>query len=176
MNKQELLKILEEWKEFRKNKNHELQYYQLAEVIQLVEKLDEPQKVKVPKAAEPWLKQAQSSMDVIDLFSAVEYATDSDGFISGNWKWSGDFYDWLSEDADTLYLLCDALRYGYEIEKEPRWVVKIGRDCVLTSFRFFDENSVNYDSNSCGKDYLYFASKSKAEAVALLVDGSVEEV
>lgn len=63
-----------------------------------------------------------------------------------------------------------------EIEKPKRWVVKKGKDCVLTSFTFFDEQSVNYDSNSYGKDYMYFTDKSKAEAVAVLVDGSVEEV
>ena len=63
-----------------------------------------------------------------------------------------------------------------EIEKPKRWVVKKGKDCVLTSFTFFDEQSVNYDSNSYGQDYMYFTDKSKAEAVATLVDGSVEEV
>ncbi|WP_122645718.1 DUF1642 domain-containing protein [Enterococcus mediterraneensis] len=176
MKKQELLKILEEWKEFRKNKNHELQYYQLAEVIQLVEKLDEPQKVKLPKAAEPWLKHAQYSTDVIDLFSAVEYATDSDGFISENWQWSGDFYDWLSEDADTLYLLCDALRYGYEIEKEPRWVVKDNDGEYVYDLHLYTVDKTAHSSNCSGFDALLFTDKSKAEAVALLVDGSVEEV
>ena len=60
---------------------------------------------------------------------------------------------------------------------EPkRWVVKKGKDCVLTSFTFFDEQSVNYDSNSYGQDYMYFTDKAKAEAVATLVEGQVEEV
>lgn len=63
-----------------------------------------------------------------------------------------------------------------EIEKPKRWVVKKGKDCVLTSFTFFDEQSVNYNSNSYGKDYLIFTDKSKAEAVAVLVEGSVEKI
>lgn len=63
-----------------------------------------------------------------------------------------------------------------EIEKPKRWVVKKGKDCVLTSFTFFDEQSVNYYSNSYGKDYLIFTDRAKAEAVATLVEGTVEEV
>ncbi|EPI05552.1 hypothetical protein D920_00095 [Enterococcus faecalis 13-SD-W-01] len=85
----------------------------------------ELQQPVVPTCAESWLEQAQYSTDVIDLFSEVEYATDSDGFISKHWRWSPEFYDWLCDDADTLYLLCDALRYGYEVEKEPLYYVKL---------------------------------------------------
>ncbi|MDK4353543.1 DUF1642 domain-containing protein, partial [Enterococcus thailandicus] len=44
------------------------------------------------------------------------------------------FYNWLAKDSDTLYILCDALRYGYEVEKEPLYYVKI-------PFRAWDEES-----------------------------------
>lgn len=132
-------------------------------------------KVEVPDFVAEWLKSKKYSIDIIDLFLNVEYATDSDGFIAENWRWSAEFYEWVSRDPDTLYILSDAMRYGYTI-KPKKWVVKKGRDCVLTNFTFLREDLVNYDSNSYGKDYLYFTDKAKAEAVALLVDGSVEEV
>lgn len=145
--------------------------------INTLEQIDEPQaeKVEVPEFVAEWLKTNKYSSDIYDLFQTVEYATDADGFIPENWKWCEEFYDWISQDSDTLYILSDAIRYGYTV-KPKRWVVKKGKDCVLTSFTFFDEQSVNYNSNSYGKDYLIFTDKAKAEAVAVLVEGTVEEV
>ena len=91
-----------------------------------LKQLDEPQRPVVSKfVAEEFLKKSKYSTDVIDLFSEVEYATDSDGLILEKWGWSVDFYDWLAKDSDTLYILCDALRYGYEVEKEPLYIMPI---------------------------------------------------
>ena len=73
-------------------------------------------------------------------------------------------------------LMASALMFGYTVEQPKRWVVKKGRDCILTSFTLFRGDLVNYDANSRGKDYIYFTDLKKAEAVATLVDGSVEEV
>ncbi|MGH1732873.1 DUF3850 domain-containing protein [Enterococcus faecalis] len=82
-------------------------------------KLDEPKKVVVPKFVAEWLDKHKYSTDIIDLFLSVEYATDSDGFIAEKWDYSGEFYDWLNNSADVQFTLCDAMRYGYEVEKEP---------------------------------------------------------
>lgn len=123
MNKQEGIKELESLKMIGTDARTTCYNKGINAGITIMEKLDEPQKPVVPTCAKPWLKQAQYSSDVIDLFSEVEYATDSDGFISKHWRWSPEFYDWLSEDTDTLYLLCDALRYGYKVEKEPLYEV-----------------------------------------------------
>ncbi|MDK4351195.1 DUF1642 domain-containing protein [Enterococcus thailandicus] len=90
-----------------------------------LKQLDEPQKPILPKCAEQFLKIAQSSNDVIQLFDSIIYATDSDGLILEKWGWSVDFYNWLAKDSDTLYILCDALRYGYEVEKEPLYYIKL---------------------------------------------------
>lgn len=86
-----------------------------------------------------------------------------------------EFSEWISNEhnrpLETLFRMKD----GYTI-KPKKWVVKKGRDCVLTNFTFLREDLVNYDSNSYGKDYLYFTDKAKAAAVAVLVEGTVEEV
>ncbi|MDG4868731.1 hypothetical protein P8631_12045, partial [Guyparkeria sp. 1SP6A2] len=105
----------------------------------------------------------------------VEYATDSDGFIPENWKWCGEFYDWVSQESDTLYILSDAIRYGYTV-KSKRWVVKAGdyHSTYVDSLTITSEKSRHTIS---GKEKAhYFTDRSKAEAVATLVDGSVEEV
>lgn len=92
-------------------------------------KTGEPQKLILPKCAEQWIEGHCAPSDVVNLFIEVTCATDSDGFIDSKWRWSTDFYEWLANDADTLYILCDALRYGYEVEKS-RWVVNEG-DLVI---------------------------------------------
>ncbi|MFB8598842.1 DUF1642 domain-containing protein, partial [Enterococcus faecalis] len=48
----------------------------------------------------------------------------SDGFVAEKWDYSGEFYDWLSNSADIQFTLCDAMRYGYEVEKEQLYYVK----------------------------------------------------
>ncbi|WP_430596991.1 DUF1642 domain-containing protein [Enterococcus sp. DIV0174] len=133
MNKQELIEILEELKESAKRKietDNLGEYWQgkaetYVNAIGLAQQLDEPRKPVVPKCAEQFLKIAQSSTDVIQLFDSIIYATDSDGLILEKWGWSVDFYNWLAKDSDTLYILCDALRYGYEVEKELLYVMPV---------------------------------------------------
>ncbi|EOE6418074.1 DUF1642 domain-containing protein [Enterococcus faecalis] len=126
MNKQELIEELE----CIEVSTDSLDYLKGADyanerAINLAKQLDEPIKVVVPKFVAEWLDKHKYSTDIIDLFLSVEYATDSDGFISEKWDYSGEFYDWLSDNADTLFTLCDAIRYGYEVEKEQLYYVKL---------------------------------------------------
>lgn len=152
------------------------------EVIrELLEQLDEPKKVIVPACAEPWLEKAQYSSDVISLFSEVEYATDSDGFIEEKWDWSGEFYDWLANDSDTLYILNDAIRYGYEIEKEPEYRIKSGK-CYFVEWLFGEEEKTG-DAVIVIADSLESLGKAKivnnltnAENIARIIGGEVERV
>lgn len=132
MNKQELIETLEEIKA-NIDRNAETSDYTdfsrgkkdaYNNVIGLAKQLDEPKKVVVPKFVARWLDKHKYSTDIIDLFLSVEYATDSDGFIAEKWDYSGEFYDWLNNSADVQFTLCDAMRYGYEVEKEPLYYVK----------------------------------------------------
>lgn len=181
MNKQELIEALEEPKNniqfiVGMNKyNNFLRGKKEAYVnaIGLAKQLDEPQKPVVPKCAEQFLKIAQDSTDVIQLFDSIIYATESDGLILDKWGWSVDFYNWLAKDSDTLYILCDALRYGYEVEKEPVYYVKNKNDAT-----YFVE-FINSDFGRIWDDEIDrikpFKDKVKADAVALLVNGEVVE-
>lgn len=131
MNKQELIERIETEKQnikFYDDLYSHNDYSHGKEVgfnraICLAKQLDEPKKVVVPKFVADWLDKHKYSTNIIDLFSNVEYATDSDGFIAGKWEYRGEFYDWLSDNADTLFTLCDAVRYGYEVEKEQLYYV-----------------------------------------------------
>ncbi|NSN59421.1 DUF1642 domain-containing protein [Enterococcus faecalis] len=123
MNKQELIEELEK----RKTKGSHIGEVGvnsgLNTAIDLAKQLDEPEKVVVPKFVAEWLDKHKYSTDIIDLFLSVEYATDSDGFIAEKWDYCGEFYDWLNNSADVQFTLCDAMRYGYEVEKEQLYYV-----------------------------------------------------
>ncbi|EJW9248670.1 DUF1642 domain-containing protein [Enterococcus faecalis] len=108
-------------------------------------KLDEPKKVVVPKFVAEWLDKHKYSTDIIDLFLSVEYATDSDGFIAEKWDYSGEFYDWLSDNADTLFTLCDAIRYGYEVEKEQLYYVDFINDGDVHKRLILDHENGKYN-------------------------------
>lgn len=179
MNKQELIEELEKLKfENTDEASGKSAFYNKAieAGIFLAKQLDEPQRPVVSKfVAEEFLKKSKYSTDVIDLFSEVEYATDSDGLILEKWGWSVDFYDWLAKDSDTLYILCDALRYGYEVEKEPSYCVKIGKGY----FSGFDETKVTYvidDAPESLAQRIKYDSKEEAEMDARQIGGTVEEV
>ena len=101
------------------------------EILDDLKQLDEPKKVVVPKFVADWLDKHKYSTNIIDLFSNVEYATDSDGFIAEKWDYSGEFYDWLNNTADVQFTLCDAMRYGYEVKKEQLYYVSFGFDRFL---------------------------------------------
>ncbi len=134
-------------------------------------KTGEPQKLILPKCAEQWIEGHCAPSDVVNLFIEVTCATDSDGFIDSKWRWSTDFYEWLANDADTLYILCDALQYGYEVEKEPLYRVKIGEGYFVE----YQGRGVLIipDGN---KEIKIFDSKSDADRTAQMIGGTVEEV
>ncbi|EKD5213696.1 DUF1642 domain-containing protein [Enterococcus faecalis] len=146
MNKQELIEELECLEVSTCN----LDYltganYAVEKAISLAKQLDEPKKVVVPKFVAKWLDEHKYSTDIIDLFLSVEYATDSDGFIAENWIYSGEFYDWLVDDADTLFTLCDAIRYGYEVEKEQLYYVDFINDGDVHKRLILDHENGKYN-------------------------------
>lgn len=145
--------------------------------INLAKQLDEPKKVVVPKFVAEWLDKHKYSTDIIDLFLSVEYATDSDGFVAEKWDYSGEFYDWLSNSADIQFTLCDAMRYGYEFEKEQLYYVfdpitkqYLGVDKVLyKAFWLSSQNSgartplTEQEIKSIDERYWPFAVKADGE-------------
>ncbi|MCO8292636.1 DUF1642 domain-containing protein [Tetragenococcus halophilus] len=75
--------------------------------------------------------------------------------------------------------LMKALINGYTIEKEPVWVVRINEKLYFCRFtdKYFEKDSDAPTYIESGNPSLIkkFTNKDKAEAVATLVDGTVEE-
>ncbi|HGZ4980646.1 TPA: DUF1642 domain-containing protein [Enterococcus faecalis] len=146
MNKQELIEELE----CIEVSTDSLDYLKGADyanerAINLTKQLDEPIKVVVPKFVAEWLDKHKYSTDIIDLFLSVEYATDSDGFVAEKWDYSGKFYDWLSTSADIQFTLCDAMRYGYEVEKEQLYYVDFINDGDVHKRLILDHENGKYN-------------------------------
>ena len=72
-------------------------------------------------------------------------------------------------------LLARARLCGYTV-KPKRWVVKDRKGECVYELRLAYTDTTMVNTNKTGIDGLVFTDRKKAEAVALLVDGSVEEV
>jgi hypothetical protein len=151
MNKQEVIEKLES----RKNWNSSLsdsfnEGYKggIGFALDLATKIDVPKKVifkQHEKFVVEWLQSHKYSSDLIDLYSEIEYATDSDGFISDKWCYPSEFYDWLSWDTDKLFILADAMRYGYEVEKEQLYYVDFINDGDVHKRLVLDNENGKYN-------------------------------
>lgn len=173
MDKKELLNSLEEWKKYRKSQNHELQYYQLAEVINLVEQLDEPQKVKVSAFVAKWISKCRELSWILPDLLAPEAFESS---------FARTTEEWLRQNKQNYDILARAWLDGYEVEEEPKWVVKykpgnLDNNWYFIGFCGGDRTLQPNCANRIDCDtVIKFKDRSKAEAVATLIDGTVEKV
>ena len=109
MNKQELIERIEGLKNIFGNKN---KYIEIDAAIELASELDEPQKVKIPKFVADWIEECKN--DDFHLFGAMEEMSLHQKKL--------DY--WFRED-DNMELFARAWLDGYEVEKEPKYTVKI---------------------------------------------------
>lgn len=130
-------------------------YVKISKVQEFIEELDEPQKVKA-RLAKHWDE---------DLGDCLWW-----NFPVEEPPYCGTPLD---DDFPKYKTHFTELHIPDEVEEEPRWVVKKREDSYFKSFTGIDFRS----SSAAYEDYAYsFTDKSKAEAVATLIDGSVEEV
>ena len=84
-------------------------------VLGLVRQLDEPQKVVVPQFVAEYIKYTRShDWDLQDAMDSDFIASEEDG----------NFSDWFYTD-DNMELFARAWLDGYEVEKEPKYIVKM---------------------------------------------------
>ena len=116
MNKQELIEELEcleipadSYSYFRGAN------YAVEKAISLAKQLDEPKKAILPKTADDFIEESLGmGSDKVDIISSA------DSFSSS--MPDDEFSLWFKSNRD---LFVDALANGYEVEKEPRYYVKL---------------------------------------------------
>ena len=147
MNKQELIKYFED-----------MPYVSVVQMgkksfINMIEKLDEPQKTVVPQFVADWIeRERKSGGDLEDLFNDIVYEQDH--------------IEWFREE-ENMNLVARAWLDGFEVEKEKKYKVKFKNiqsgtrylkyDGVIEKWYF----GINQDSNAAR---LYHTRKELEEA------------
>ena len=134
MNKQELIKKLESIKAIGNDAIAACYNESINAGITLMKKLDEPQKHVMPKFFDKWAKQVLEERDkfyAISLITragwgyGVDYELNYDRAPSG----TKELLNWIVENEGDDYpnkkKATEALLYGYEVEKEPLYYVKL---------------------------------------------------
>ena len=121
MNKQELIKYFED-----------LPYVSVSQMgkkafIDMIEQLDEPQKVTVPQFVADWIeRERKSGGDLEDLFNYIVYEQDH--------------IEWFREE-ENMNLVARAWVDGFEIEKEKRFLVKMKGVDSRTNYLYYGVGS-----------------------------------
>ena len=110
MNKQELIERIEGLKNIFGNK---AEYIEIDAAIELVSKLDEPQKVTIPQFVAEYIEHKKNK-DYHLLGAMAEIRSHKNKEID----------EWFTDD-DNMELFARAWLDGYEVEKEKRYLVKI---------------------------------------------------
>lgn len=92
----------------------------------------EPQKVKVPQVVEDWLSNLKSGLFGLNYDSV-----------------SSEIYDWVYDTEDNIRKLHLAFVYGYEVEKEKQYLVKMPKANFNGNIQIlsFKNNSFFWSSN-----------------------------
>ena len=179
MNKQEVLEKLEQKKEtiLRSQKNllmgselwqvYEARAATFMSAINIVEQLNEPQKVKVPAYVAEWFEINKEQLEVAiwDLTTET-YETDRDQL--------SEIQLWIKE-SDRPYKTLISMQDGYEVEEEPKWVVKVGN----LYFCGWEDTTAQFVMNTVlGEDesIIKYKNEGTASSVAKNLGGTVEKV
>lgn len=132
-------------------------------VIEIAEELDEPAKVVIPQFVANEIERYEDMLDMLsgEYFNNSFEEIDDDGLLV-----------WIDENQDTF---ARAWLDGYEVEKEPRWVVKIGKGY----FSGYNETKVTYVLDNFPGEIarrIVYDDLNEAESDANDIGGEVEEV
>ena len=114
MNKQELIDYCNDLKE---SKSRFINCIDVDRIIGTIKQLDEPQKVKVPPAVAVWYEINKDNLDKNIAYLCLN-----------NW---GEFindktlFNWMSNTDNFIQILVNMRQFGYEVEKEKRYLVRI---------------------------------------------------
>lgn len=115
MNKQELIK---EFREIGIDSLNifgtEVKSIPTESAITLIEQLDEPQPVKIPQCVANWIE-----------YCKVKKITLAHALYRSEEAKNKSVYRWIFEDLDNQETFALAWIFGYEVEKEKRYLVKI---------------------------------------------------
>lgn len=132
-------------------------------------KTGEPQKHVMPKFVADWFEDNKHALDLA-FFTKIR---ELDG---KRYPHETDFENWLDNAENNPIETLIRMKDGYEVEKEPVWAIKNADGNYLTKCALWGKDGVNYSFECNPSHRLLFTDKATADAAALLVNGTVEEV
>ncbi|EAC2366462.1 DUF1642 domain-containing protein [Listeria monocytogenes] len=130
-----------------------------------IAKEKEAELVVVPQLVADWIEQKKANGD--QLYIAMDKSWESMNYTVS---------DWLEEGEDRYNKFARAWLDGYEVEKEPVWVVENENGYRLRSITMNPGNSLNWSFDSKNKNYIEFEEFETAKKAAYLVTGNVTEI
>ncbi|TRZ33283.1 hypothetical protein AUF17_04000 [Enterococcus avium] len=128
------------------------------DILDIIKQLDEPQKVKVPASVAEKMKRYKSALWMLS----------SEYFDTSSEVDSDELANWIDQNSETFFR---AWLDGYEVEEEPKWVLKHQNGMYFTRFNEEMEPLLG------GEKRAYrFTDESKAEALTIFFNGTVEKV
>ncbi|MGF2118464.1 DUF1642 domain-containing protein [Enterococcus casseliflavus] len=135
--------------------------------INLIEQLDEQPKVTVPKFVATWINQCKEKATLADCLDG--YYEISNGEVVS----SEDFQNWVV-DNENDELTAKAWMFGYEVEKEPKFIVKVENLYLIEPLGDTSDSTIRTTWNH--KNAYEFTSYDMAQTHANKFGGEVEEV
>ena len=131
MNKKELIERIEGLKNIFGN---ECEYVKIDFVIELISELDEPQKVVVPQFVADWYEEHKDNLEY-NIWDWMKYNLESKK------QENVTFSQWLGKTVNKpVETLIKMKLYGYEVEKEPKYIVKfkgLGHEFRVLKYNIF---------------------------------------
>lgn len=101
----------------------------------------------VPQYVADWYEEIKDSFnyDLIETITTIPYGSDEEDF--------SDFEKWIDDEKESLTILINMHQFGYEVEKEKRYTVKlkkkVGNEDYLVNtgtngFRFYNGIYMNH--------------------------------
>ncbi|MEX1513934.1 DUF1642 domain-containing protein [Enterococcus sp. C46] len=146
--------------------SEQLKYDLYKEILEDLKQLDEPQKPVVPKFVAEWFEDNKDDLE----FAIWELCVDS--YCSAEQG----MLNWIRQPENNSIETLVRMKDGYEVEKEPLWAIKNADGNYLTKCALWGKDGVNYSFECNPSHRLLFTDKATADAAALLVNGTVEEV
>lgn len=155
MNKQELIVYCNDLKE---SKSRFINCIDVDRIIDTIKQLDEPEKVKVKQFVADW------------------YEENKDDFEFNVWDWiafrnelekleNKEFSYWLNDgEGNPIQTLVNMHQFGYEVEKEKRYRVKIKGLTTAYSYLMKDTVGNLWIGNDSTSDGMYHTRKELEEA------------
>lgn len=128
MNKQELIEEIKSLKYYNASKRP---WVDRGLVLDLVEKLDEPQKPVVPKFVADWYEEHKDDFDY-RVWECIYH--DGEGEQT-------EMSEWICQNENAIITLVNMHQFGYTVEKEKRYIVKVKGVDSRTNYLYYGVGS-----------------------------------